>query len=90
MDKALVPEYMYAKEASEYLLTTERKLSMYRQHGLLKWAKLGRNYIYKREWLDTFMSEWSGYDLSSEEAVRLAINSRKWKEKHGDISKGTR
>ena len=78
----LKPEYMFAKQASEYLLTTERKLSLYRRYGLLKWSKLGKNYVYKRQWLDDFMNEWSRYDLSNEDAVRLAINAKKWKEKH--------
>lgn len=78
----LKPEYMYGAEASDYLRTTERKLSLYRRNGLLKWSKLGKNYCYKKQWLDEFMDAWSGYDLSSEQAVRLAINSKKWKETH--------
>lgn len=86
----LQPEYMRGKEASEYLLTTERKLALYRKYGLLRWSKFGKNFVYKKSWLDDFAETWACHDLSSEKAVRLAINSRKWKEKHGDISKSTR
>ena len=78
----LMPEFMFADEASEYLCTTERKISLYRRYGLLKWSRLGKNYVYKKSWLDAFMEEWAGFDLSNEQAVRLAINAKKWKESH--------
>ena len=75
-------EFMFGKEASEYLRTTTRKIALYRRYGLLKSAKYGKNYVYKKAWLDDFADEWAGYDLSNEARIRLAINSRKWKEKH--------
>ncbi len=78
----LKPEYMFAEDASKYLMTTTRKIALYRQHGLLKYGKLGKNYVYKKSWCDQFMEEWSGFDLSSEEKVRSAINERKWREAH--------
>ena len=77
-------EFMLPEEAGAYLRVTDRKVSLYRRYGLLKWARLGRNFVYKREWLDEFMNEWCGYDLSSEKAIRLAVNSRKWKEAHSE------
>ena len=82
-EEDLMPEYMFAPDAARYLNITPRKIAMFRKYGLLKWSKLGRNYCYKKQWLDEFMDTWNGYDLSSESAVRLAINGRKWREKHG-------
>ena len=78
----VAPDYMYGAEASKYLLTTERKLSLYRRYGLLKYSKLGKHYVYRRQWLDEFMENWSGYDLSNEDKVKLAINGKKWREAH--------
>lgn len=76
-------EYMFGEEAAEYLHTTERKISLYRRYKLLKFGKLGKNFIYKREWLDEFMNDWIGYDLSNEKMVKLAINRKEWNRKHG-------
>lgn len=78
------PEYMFQKEASEYLLTTEKKVALFRKYGLLKAGKYGKNYVYKKSWLDEFSETWCGYDLSSEEKIRLAINAKKWREEHGN------
>ena len=79
----LVPEFLLAPEAARYLRCTTRKVSLYRRYGLLKSARYGKNYVYKKSWLDAFADEWSGTDLSSEEKIRLALNSKNWKEKHG-------
>ena len=78
----LLPEYMHADAAADYLLTTERKLALYRKYNLIKWAKLGKSFIYRKQWLDSFMESWSSCDLSNEEAVKLAVSSRKWREKN--------
>lgn len=78
----LVPGYMLVSDASKYSRFTERKLSLYRRYGLLKAVKAGKAYVYRKEWLDEFMDEWAGYDLSSEAAVKLAIKEKDWKRKH--------
>lgn len=78
----LVPGYMFAEEAAAYVKTTTRKISLYRRNGLLKAGKLGKNYVYRKEWLDEFMEAWAGYDLSNEEAVKLAIREKEWRMKH--------
>ena len=78
----LQPEFMFAEDASKYLNTTTRKIALYRKHGLLKWAKFGKSYVYKKTWLDDFAEDWSGYDLSNENAILLAINSKKWRSDH--------
>ena len=75
-------EYLFAEEASQYLKTTERKISLYRRRGLLRFGKLGKNYVYRREWLDQFMEEWEGFDLSNEKQIALAIKSKEWRRKH--------
>lgn len=77
--------YMHQNEAAEYLLTTPRKVGLYRRLGILKAVRFGKNYCYRREWLDQFAEEWAGYDLSSESKARLAINGRKWKQEHEKI-----
>lgn len=82
MNDDLMPGYMFGQEAAEYLRTTPRKISLYRRYGLLRYGKLGKNFVYRKEWLDSFMETWSGYDMSSESAVRLAIKGKEWKVKH--------
>ena len=79
---ALLPDYMFQPEAAKYLRTTGRNIALWRKSGLLKAVKSGKAYVYKRSWLDQFMEDWSGYDMSSETKVRFAINSESWKEKH--------
>ena len=81
MKEALIADYVYGDEASKYLRITERKLSLYRRYGMLKYSRLGKNYVYRKQWLDDFMEEWSCTDLSNEEKIRLAINGRKWMDK---------
>lgn len=75
-------EYMFAEQASQYLKTTERKISLYRRYGLLKYAKLGKNYVYRQDWLDEFMEVWQGYDLSNEKQIKFSINAKEWRKKH--------
>ena len=75
-------EFMFAPAAAEYLLSTVRKISLYRRYGLLKWCKFGKNYVYRKEWLDEFSKTWGGYDLSNEEKVKQAIRSKEWEKKH--------
>lgn len=78
----LKSEYMFQKDAALYLHCTQRKIASYRKHGMLKCAKLGKNYVYRREWLDSFMEEWSGFDLSNEEKIQFAVHSREWHKNH--------
>ena len=79
--------YLFAEEAAQYLRTTTRKISLYRRYGLLKSGKLGKSYLYKKEWLDQFMHDWIGYDLSNESMVQLAIKRKEWEQKHGSDKK---
>ena len=83
MKNDLMPGYMFGSEAAAYLRTTERKISLFRRYGLLKSCRLGKGYLYRREWLDAFAESWADYDLSSESAIRLAIKSKEWKKNHG-------
>lgn len=78
----LMPGYMFKPEAAKYLLTTERKISLYVKYGLLRYAKFGKNYVFRKEWLDQFAEDWTGYDLSNEEKIRYSINARRWKGTH--------
>lgn len=80
--KDLKPCYLFGDEAAKYLRTTERKISLYRRTGLLKYCKLGKHYVYRTQWLDDFMESWNGYDLSSEKAIRYAIDAKRWKANH--------
>lgn len=78
----LVPGYMFVEEAAAYLRTTTRKISLFRRLGLMRFGKYGKNYVFRKEWLDQFAEEWEGYDLSSEKAVKLAIREKEWRMKH--------
>lgn len=78
----LLPDYMYQPEAAKYLRTTSRNIALWRKSGLLKAVKSGKAYVYKRSWLDQFMEDWSGYDMSNETKIRFAIKSENWKDKH--------
>lgn len=78
----LSPGYHFAPESAKYLNTTTRKVSLYRRYNLLKFAKFGKSYVYRKEWLDEFAEEWAGYDLSSEEKVKLAIREKEWRTAH--------
>lgn len=78
----LVPGYMFVEEAAAYLRTTTRKISLFRRLGLMRFGKYGKNYVFRKEWLDQFAEEWEGYDLSNEEAVKLAIREKEWRMKH--------
>lgn len=75
-------EYLFAEEAAEYLRTTTRKISLFRRRGLLKSAKLGKSYVYRKDWLDEFMESWQGYDLSNDFQVSLAVKSKEWRHEH--------
>ena len=71
--RQLLPEYLDKKQAAEYGRTTTKKLALFRKYGLLKYAKVGQEYIYKKAWIDEFYNTWSCYDLSNEERIRAAI-----------------
>ena len=76
-------ETMTSEDASAYLGTTSRNLALLRKYNLVKFAKCGKRFMYRKDWLNQFLDEWVGYDLSSEGNIKLAINGKKWKEKHG-------
>lgn len=82
-ERDLMPGYLDSEEASVYLRSPKRKLGLLIKHGLLRYAKLGKGYIFRKEWLDDFMENWSGYDLGTEEKIIFAKSSRSWEERHG-------
>ena len=79
----LMPGYMDSETASRYSTFTKRKLGLFIKYDMLKFAKVGKGYIFRKEWLDEFMEEWNGWDLGTEEKIRFAVESRKWNERHG-------
>lgn len=84
MDKTdLKPEYLLLEDAAAYLNTTSRKIALFRKYGLLRACKFGKNYCYKRSWLDDFADAWANFDLSNESKIQLAISEKQWREKHG-------
>ncbi len=80
--KDVSQEYFSRDEAGEYLQVDGRKIDSFRKAGLLRYGRLGRNYIYRKCWLDDFMEEWAGYDLSSDENIKLSIQARNWRNTH--------
>ena len=90
MDRSdLKPGYVDGEGAAVYLNSTTRKVALFRQHKLLKFAKLGKTYVYKLSWLDDFMETWAGYDLSNESKIINAIAERDWRQKHGYDNTGS-
>jgi len=79
----LRPEYMRKEQAAQYILSTVKKLAIFRKYGMLKAAKLGKEYVYKKTWLDDFMEEWAGYDLSNPQRIAEAIKEKQWRRTHG-------
>lgn len=82
-DPDLSPEYLMKEEAASYLCCTCRKISLFRQHQMLKYAKFGRHYVYKKTWLDDFAEEWAGYDLSNEYEIIRSIHEKERKKRLG-------
>lgn len=76
-------EYLDSHETADYGCLNQRMLPIYRKYGMLKFAKLGRSFIYKKSWIDEFMETWAGVDLSNEEKIREAVAFRQWELKHG-------
>ena len=76
-------EYYTQAEAADYLQTTGRKIGLYRRCKLIKYAKLGKKYLYRKSWLDEFMEEWQSYDLSNEESIYTAVALKTWRLTHG-------
>lgn len=81
-DPDLKPGLILSPAAAEYLQVPARKLALFRKYGLVKTVRFGKWYAFRIEWLDEFIETWAGYDLGSEEKIRLAINARKWKATH--------
>ena len=77
-----LPQYMDSKDASQYLRIPIRKLNLYRSEGLIKSIRCGKGYCYRREWLDQFMENFAGYDISNRTKIRAAINEQKWRKSH--------
>ena len=78
----LLPGYMVARDAAAYLHVSERQLALFRQNGLIRWTKLSKKFLYRREWLDSFCEEWSCCDLSNQQKIDEAVELRRWKGKH--------
>lgn len=76
------PQYMDSEEASNYLRIPIRKLNLYRSEGLIKAVRCGKGYLYRQTWLDQFMEDYAGYDVSNAEKIRLAVNEKKWRSAH--------
>lgn len=82
MMPAVQPQYMDSEKASQYLCIPIRKLNLYRSEGLIKAVRCGKGYLYRQSWLDQFMEDFAGYDVSNREKIRQAINEKKWRAAH--------
>ena len=79
----LLPDYMYLEQAAEYLKTTEKKIALFRKHGILKAGRLGKCFVYRKDWLNEFMDAWADYDLSNESKIIESIALKEWRRQHG-------
>lgn len=82
-DPDLKKEYLEGDEAAKYLRMSPRKLPILRKYKMLKYAKFGRSFVYRREWLDQFAEQYAGYDLSNEQLISTAAAVRAWEVSHG-------
>jgi hypothetical protein len=76
------PQYMDSEKASHYLSIPIRKLNLYRSEGLIKAVRCGKGYLYRQSWLDDFMEEYAGYDISNRDKIRAAVNEKRWRMSH--------
>lgn len=77
------PEYLSKEESAKYLHTTVKKIALFRQAGILKYCKLGKEFTYKKAWLDEFAETWAGYDLSNPEKIAQSVNEKRYREEKG-------
>ena len=78
-------KYYTTKEAAELLYTSPRRIADWRQSGILKAVRTGKGFVYREDWIDECMTEWIGYDLSSNESVKHSILTKKAEEKSAPI-----
>lgn len=78
----LKPGYFEGDEVAAYLRMSPRKLPIFRKYQMLKYVKLGRSFVYRKEWADEFMERYAGFDLSSETAIEQAAAIRAWESEH--------
>ena len=79
----LVQGYFLLPEAAAYLRMSKRMIPILRKYGLIPAIRYGRNFVYRREDLDLFAREWSGYDLRNERKIQAAIAEKAWRQKRG-------
>ncbi len=78
----LRPGYFESDEIAAYLRMSPRKLPIFRKYRMLKYVKLGRSFVYRKEWADEFMEKYAGFDLSNEAAIEQAAAIRAWEAEH--------
>ena len=78
--RQLLPEYLDKYQAAEYGRTTTKTLALFRKYGLIKYVKVGQEFIYKKSWIDEFMETWAGYDMSNPEKIRASMKERQIQE----------
>lgn len=72
---------MNREEVAAYLQTTCRKIGLYTKYGLIKSIRIGRNFMYRPEWVMQFLEDWVDYDLRDESKVIAAIGLKKREDK---------
>lgn len=64
------------KEAVQATGINRYLLQKYREAGILKAVKCGRNYIYLKKDLESMLERFGGCDLSNDTAVKKAVLTR--------------
>lgn len=60
-------------ETAEYIGVNHSKVTMWREYGLLKGIKVGAAWKFTMSAINAFLEEYSGYDVSTEANVQIAL-----------------
>ncbi len=69
----LVPTYT-TNDLCNIFHCNKNQITMWRQYGLLKGLRTGKNYIYSRKEIECILDRFTGYDISNPVHVKEALN----------------
>lgn len=66
-----------SKEVAERLHCPVRKVNLLRKYGIIKSVRFGKGYSFREEWISEMLENWSGYDLSNENAIIASVQRKR-------------
>ena len=68
------PKIFYStEEVAEMLHCSKRHIGHMKKHGMIQGICTGRGYVFSKEELETWHRTYCGFDLSSEEKIKIAV-----------------